>query len=270
MTCISNLYFYYDEKLDIIKVAHCCLDRTYNVLAEIPTDKFYNMSDDDFYNLLKSIAFTHPTECRGSRCECFWTQNHKIIIIHVAISKECNLSCPMCYIKNGHHNSQKRKKLYLDVIKKLSNFEFVVLKLTDWGEGFIYLDEILDIMKNYKYCKKMHIITNCTLVTEDLLKKIIETCEYCTLEVDIDALSSNIYERIRVGAKYSDFKKNLALILKYKKIYPEKLGTIIHFTEQDNNINMFERLKIERFAKIIDSEYVIDKQWFSDSPIYEN
>ena len=47
-----------------------------------------------------------------------------------AASNECNLHCPMCYVRyGGHHDSEKRKQLYFYTIEKLKNykFKFVIL-----------------------------------------------------------------------------------------------------------------------------------------------
>ena len=135
MRCYAHLYFYYNEKEDKIKISHCFLDRDFSVIGEIDRNEFYSLSENQFYEYLKSIVFTKPILCDGINCNEIWKSlDYKIGRIDVAISRQCNLSCPMCYAQDGgHKDSPIRKKLYLDVIDKLKNFEFDELRLTDWG-----------------------------------------------------------------------------------------------------------------------------------------
>lgn len=262
--CFSNLYFYYNEKTDVIGISHCCIDRLNNKLGEIPYEDFYKMSEIDFYKYLDDIVFTKPIKCYNNKdCESIWdSMNNEVYGIVVAISRECNLKCPMCHAKTGgHKDSHKRKQLYFDLIYKLKNYHFKELKLTDMGEPTIYLNEILEIMKDYKYCKNLNICSNCTVFTKDLVLKALSICDKLFLELDCDTLKQSTYKKIRVGGNFSNYIKNITSILKLKNSYPDKITTMIHFVEQEYNKN--EILDIHKFAKRYNSEVYFDKIYFN-------
>ena len=120
MYCVTNLDIFYKE--DLLKIAHCCYDRVGQSLGEIN----YN----DFHEYLNKIVFTKPVDCYimnpGKTCLDIWkSNNYEVGTVRVAISRECNLHCPMCYVRyGGHHDSLKRKQLYLYTIEKLKNYKY--------------------------------------------------------------------------------------------------------------------------------------------------
>lgn len=239
MRCISNIEIYYNEIEDTINFAHCCYSRVGQCLGKMKSDDFINMPEKDFYDYLDKIAFIKPVDCYilnpGKTCKEVWRYNDEISI-RVAISRECNIHCPMCYARyGGHHDSPKRKWLYLYTIEKLKNYKFNNLWLTDWGEAFIYLNEVLDIVKNYSYCKKISITTNATLMTKDLLLKLKSSCDQIFLEIDLDGLSKETLESVRVGANFNIVFKNIINAIQFSKKYPTNFEIAFHHTITKTN-----------------------------------
>lgn len=264
MKCRENLYIYYDELQDIIKISHCCFDRIRNIIGELSPQEFYKLSEKEFYDYIHQIIFTKPwTCCDGISCEEHWRQeNFEITQIAVSISRQCNLSCPMCYVRQGgHKDSSKRKQLYLDMIEKLKNLKFNSLKLTDWGEPLIYIDEVLNILKNYKYCKNLDIVTNGTLLTKNIIDKILSIMTTTTIIVDCDSLIKTNYEKIRVGANFHKFFKNLMNIIELSKNsnYKDKffLGLGVVITNENRN----ELMQLTKFFKKNNINYFIQDSW---------
>jgi len=226
--CLGNLYFYYDEPSDIIKISHCCQDRISNIIGELSSSEFYQMSEDAFYSYLNSIVFTKPIICPfggGACCEHFWKEVNYEIKIVVAISRQCNLSCPMCYARlGGHKDSSKRKLLYLDLLRKLKNFKFKSIMLTDWGEPLVYIEEVLPMLTTYKYCNRLEMFSNGTLLTRELVDRILSIMDEFHLTIDCDSLNKTRYEQIRVGAVFEDFMSRLMdMISLYKdKTYGDR------------------------------------------------
>lgn len=264
MKCYENLYIYYDELQDIIKISHCSIDRIQNIIGELSLQEFYKLSEKEFYDYIHQIIFTKPWVCSdGIPCEDHWQQeNFEITQIAVSISKQCNLSCPMCYVKQGgHKDSPKRKQLYLDIIEKLKNLKFNSLKLTDWGEPLIYIDEVLSILKNYKFCKNLNIVTNGTLLTKNIIDKILSVMATTTIMVDCDSLIKTNYEKMRVGADFHNFFKNLINIIKLSKDnnYKNKFFLELEVVITDKNCN--EIAHLIKFFKKNNMTYFIQKAW---------
>ena len=270
MYCVTNLDIFYNEKEDLLKIAHCCYDRVGQSLGEINYNDFHKLSENDFYDYLNKIVFTKPVDCYimnpGKTCLDVWkSNNYEVGTVRVAISRECNLHCPMCYVRyGGHHDSLKRKQLYLYTIEKLKNYKFKTLWLTDWGEGFIYLNEVLDIMKTYKYCKNINITTNATLITEDLLQKLVDTCNHIFLEIDFDGLSQKSLESVRAGANFAIVFKNILKVISYRNKYPTKFELLLHFTKNKINEKDLDQIKAfadkEKIPLFIGEEFEVPKE----------
>ena len=262
MNCCESLYFYYDSHDHKIKISNCTFGRMQNNIGELTPDEFYNLSEDGFYEYLYKIFHSKPIICHnGASCESRW-EKQEMEQIMVSLSRECNLSCPMCYVKGGgHKDSLERKQLYLSLIDKLKNLKFNTLQLTDWGEPLIYIDEILDILKNYKYCKNLNIITNGTLLTKEVIDKTLSVMNHLFVELDCDSLTKQTYESIRVGADFNIFKNNLknAISLYKDKDCQSKFDLRLAVTVTDRNKSEIEKIvKVFNFYKL---NYRINDAW---------
>lgn len=249
--CLSNLYVYYNESEDKLKFTHCCIDRSQTITGELSVTEFYNMSDIELYTYLNDIALTKPYSCflnNNEPCDVVWKAlGNKILTFVVAISRECNLSCPMCYAKaGGHKDSPKRKQLYFDFIKRLNNFEFNQLKLTDWGEPLLYIKDIVDLTKDYKYCKSIQIITNGTLLFPETLDLLTSSFDEVYIEIDCDSLDKDTFEKIRVGADYNSYRSNLMNVIRESKIR-DNLHLQLHLMKLKENA--YETLLVKEFAQ---------------------
>lgn len=247
--CLTNLYVYYNEQEDLLKFTHCCIDRQTTLIGTLSTKDFYSKSKSELYDYINSIVFTGSHECglpdnKGLCCSQIW--NNEVGTIVVAISRECNFHCPMCYVKGGHKDSPKRKQLYLDFIEKLSDYKFKSLKLTDWGEPLIYINEIIPITKKYKYCKSLSLVTNGSLLDKNTLDTLLNNYESLFIEFDCDSLDKPTYEKIRLGSDFNIFIKNLMNTIGTYNLNKDKLILILPCVEQ--NLNKLSINDIKQFA----------------------
>ena len=105
---------------------------------------------------------------------------------------------------------------------------------------------------SHKMCRKevlymsTNITTNATLITEDLLQKLVDTCDHIFLEIDFDGLSQKSLESVRAGAKFNVVFKNILKVINYRNKYPTKFELLLHFTK--NKINEKDLDKVKAFA----------------------
>jgi radical SAM protein with 4Fe4S-binding SPASM domain len=141
-------------------------------------------------------------------------------VVHLAVSRACNINCIMCPIDR---NELKGKKKYLDfeTFKKVfgngKNFGF--LNFVGSGEVFVAKDFINII----KYCfdkgfYALGCITNFQLITEELAELMVKN-RFQQITISIDGCTKETFEYIRKGAKFHTILKTLDLFCDLKKRY---------------------------------------------------
>jgi MoaA/NifB/PqqE/SkfB family radical SAM enzyme len=128
----------------------------------------------------------------------------------VVLTQKCNLDCIMCAQDHKEKNDISEK--VIDEIKNALPY----LEQITWCGGEVLLCEKFDHIFNEacKYPVKQEIITNGTLLTEDLVKKYFNN--NVVLNISIDGVTRNVYEKIRRGASFDVLVEKLEMI---KKIY---------------------------------------------------
>jgi MoaA/NifB/PqqE/SkfB family radical SAM enzyme len=146
-------------------------------------------------------------------------------VIEFELSNTCNLECIMC---NGYFSSSIRKnRENLPPMKTVYDENFVnqleefIPHLTDakflGGEPFLIplfykiWEKIIKLNPN---CK-IHITTNATMIQKngwDILYKL-----QANVVVSIDAITEDMYNRIRKGANFKEVMTNIKLFKKYTK-----------------------------------------------------
>ncbi len=134
-------------------------------------------------------------------------------VLEITVTNKCNLKCIMC---------QNIKTLPWEISLKI---EKELMELIPYLEQINWLGGEVFLYKNFNklfetaclnYVKQI-ISTNALLLTDDILKKIMQY--NVELSISIDGVEKNIYEQIRCGAKFEDLVDKLKLINKLKKIY---------------------------------------------------
>ena len=104
--------------------------------------------------------------------------------IYLELTDSCNLDCSICYRKSWDIVPRDMEwhifEKFLKDVKGMEGLETIVLG--GIGEP-TYHENIMDIMENLREYK-IHITTNGTLLTESLMKKMIETVHTITVSVD--------------------------------------------------------------------------------------
>lgn len=162
----------------------------------------------------------------------------------------CNLKCSMCggnprqkqFNQKSGYLSIKGFKYILDEFLKLSP----ELKKVDFrGTGEPLMNK--EIVEMILYCKEKNILTGITtsgsLLNKNLNKKILKSgLDYLTLS--IESIDKKTYERIRIGAKLEDVKKNIEDFIKQKKIINPKCQVVLNVVLQKENIKqIFDIIK---------------------------
>lgn len=128
----------------------------------------------------------------------------------VTLTNKCNLKCRMC--RNILEKPFEISSDYFIEVKKLVPY----LQRIVWlgGEVFLYdkFFELFEFANSYKI--KQNISTNAILLTEDIILKLIKSPDL-ELNLSIDSITKNIYENIRIGAKFEKLISNLEMLNKF-------------------------------------------------------
>lgn len=154
--------------------------------------------------------------------------------IYLELTDKCNLNCTMCYRREWEDietdmEDETLERFYKE-IKRIDGLEEIVLG--GIGEPTFHPKflEVLERLKNYK----LHITTNGTLLTEELLEKIVDTVEGITISVDG---VGEVFQDIR-GIGLEAVVKNIYRLQELKKkkqsIYPK---VQLQFVASKKNIN---------------------------------
>ena len=163
--------------------------------------------------------------------------------LKIECSSVCNLRCTMCPL----HNGLKRKQGFL----KFEKFKFIYdqvkpayLNLTGIGETFLNKD----LFKIVKYAKEKRAMvkldSNGTLLDEETINNILKT-GIDIISISIDGVDKESYEKIRVGAKFEEVKKNVKNLVRIRNERKSKSQIHMFFVLQEGNIK-----KLPDFIKL--------------------
>jgi len=164
---------------------------------------------------------------------------------------QCNLRCIMCIRRKYPQEAINALRYDFKLYKQVANDTFPYAKwvqLTTAGEPLMAnnLREQLKIIK--KYSVKVDLVTNATLLNnDDLIKEILQILG--CLHVSVDAATREIYESIRIGAKFEQVIEN---IRKFNRLREELYTTDkprLHFQVVLMKRNIKELPKLIELAK---------------------
>lgn len=177
----------------------------------------------------------------------------KPIMIEIDTTNKCNHNCPFC----AGNRRINQAELKIDFLKKIINQISPFCKglvFTGGGEPLLNKDTINAI--EYAKSKKIDValITNGTLMTENIAKKIIKNCTW--VRVSVDAISSLEYSKNRGISKdqFNLLLKNIKLLVKYKKQLKSKCTIGVGYLV--NKKNKKNILKFTEIFKTIKVDYV--------------
>lgn len=157
--------------------------------------------------------------------------------LHVQIGTNltCNLKCIFCRrnlpkeaqrLDNLKPNEREMSFNVIDQVKDLMPYA-EIFNITPFGEPFMY-SHIQDLLQEHKKfgSNNLAITTNCTLFNEKNAKMVVEN-RVNTIYLSIDAADPNIYESMRVPAKFSKVEEGLNIVNFYKKKMNSKYPKLV-------------------------------------------
>ena len=163
--------------------------------------------------------------------------------IDFELNYSCNFTCPMCTWNEESTESKGRQTWFdFEVFKEVIN-DGVSKGLKSIRLN--YINEPLirkDIVKFISYAHKAGIIdsyfsTNGSLLSDELIRNLINS-GLLRLQISLDAVTKNTYEKIRTGGNYDQVIKNVLRFLEIRKEMGSKLPTLrVNFVKTDVNKN---------------------------------
>ena len=190
------------------------------------------------YSLKKSRVSSYPVE------------------YYLDISEVCNLMCPMCSCTILHKDKNR-------AVMQLNTFETIIQKIKNYA-GFIFLtgkgEPLLNpnFIEFVKICKKEGIrvgtSTNCTPLTEELSRKIIESgLDYIIFP--LESTNKADYEKIRVGANFETVVRNINRFLLLKKQLESDIFVVLQSLSSEKKLNKYYKLYKKQIMALFKENY---------------
>ena len=187
------------------------------------------------------------------------------LTVTLELVNRCNLSCIMCYTIN--HSEKKRTLVIGDierVLKECEDHNLPALVVGLGSEPLLY-KEIKTVLGTALDAGVMDIFlgTNGVLLTEDLSEYLVRR-QVARLEISLDAVSSETYQKIRGKDELDRIEENIKRFIEIRKRHNSELPVLrVCFCVQELNYKEIEefRNKWKDKADYIDFQQVLD---FSD------
>lgn len=153
----------------------------------------------------------------------------------VTLSSRCNLSCIMCEVRRTQWDIPQ--KVIQETFELFPYSESVIWQ---GGEPFLldYFAGLFDAACKFPNLKQI-IVTNGLLLTEDWAEKLVNN--NVELIFSIDGVTREVFERIRVGAKFADVIKGIELINKARnKSLFKNMSLRLHVVIMRSNYHQLE------------------------------
>lgn len=168
------------------------------------------------------------------------------VILNVDLNNGCNLDCIMCATKHKKISEQQvfDSQLFDNKISPLFKYA------TDFQIGCFYepllatnFEEMVSsIARNTAPGIRGSLVSNGTLLNARKGAVILESGIFKRLRFSIDAASSQLYERIRSGARYSLFMKNINELVQQRNNMDRSVSVEFNFTIMPENIKQLPDL----------------------------
>ena len=141
-------------------------------------------------------------------------KNYNVRSIHLEVTGKCNLMCKYCYNSQFNDESRFSDEMSTDTIKKLVDEAKIMgckRFVFSGGEPFTRPD----IWELIEYCNglQVEILSNASLLTEEMIKKLSEFKQVFAIKISLDGIST--HDDTRLGSNHEDVVKKLKLLKKY-------------------------------------------------------
>lgn len=169
------------------------------------------------------------------------------------ITKSCNLACTMCSSRTGGFLPERTMTpAFFGELVRLFSAHAKCIRVNGYGETTLVpnLDRYLDALDESAYTGMREIITNLSGpddVYEDLFRR------GFVMLVSWDATSPELFESIRIGARYTEMLERLRKLGRIARTQPERLGLLCTIQEA----NLGEILPLVHLAAEVSAGLVI-------------
>ena len=211
---------------------------------------FKKPSASSEYNLVKEKGmkrFLKRYENYQRYLNCLDRKNidYEPIKMDIEPTSMCNLKCHMCIVSTSGY---KGTSLSFDKFKDILDKQIGVFELKIQGLGEPFLNK--DFTKMVKYASDLDIwtrsTTNATILHEnDNYKEIIDA-NIGELQISVDGVKKETYEKIRIKSNFEKVSNNCKLINNYQKekgVQKTRMWTLL---QKDNYEDLY---KFPKFAK---------------------
>ena len=137
--------------------------------------------------------------------------------IELDVNNFCNLRCPHC-LRESESTPKNTGRLSVQDLQRLAPWfsSAHIVRLGGSGEPFIQKDlfDIIDLV--HRHGATVAIITNCTLIDEDAARRLCGP-GLMLLHMSIDAGTPEIFEKVRLGAKFDEVVANIDRLVEIKR-----------------------------------------------------
>ena len=177
---------------------------------------------------LKNLFTFRHSECDEE--ELFIVQP-KSQVVHLEISRVCNVNCIMCVKETPYWMALKDKKKFLDfeIFKKIFEDRKGIKFLNFVGAGEVFVSKDFVNILNYCFDKgfsSLGCITNLQLISEEMVKLMVKN-NFHQITVSMDGCTKDTFEYIRRGSSFETTIRTMDLFQKFKKKYN---SVFPHFT----------------------------------------
>ena len=140
-------------------------------------------------------------------------------VVTFQLCYECNLSCIMCQKSSRDKNDYNSNLTHMD-FERIKEFirayhkKLIVIRLTG-GEPLFYkqFEQLIDLFNAYKI--KFTLLTNGTLLTESIMRKMIPNC--VEISISMDSIHETTYSQIRRGGNLQVVVENIRRLNEMKQ-----------------------------------------------------
>jgi len=165
-------------------------------------------------------------------------------VAHINLTSYCNLRCIMCF--QAHHKDMERLHMPQGILKDVAERLFPYLKTIKMdasGEALLYPDfqNIIDLCE--RNGNELQLTTNGTLLTREVTDRLLSFGGLKHFCISYDAVTKEVFENIRVNARYEAVHNNFTYFCKKRKELGRGDITVgISFTAMRQNIEHLPKL----------------------------
>lgn len=148
----------------------------------------------------------------------------------LGVTTRCNFDCPICYY-HGPSGREKGRDMELTLLKRalesLPRLAGIIFGLE--GEPLLHPEILAMLRLAANHANSLVLITNASLITSSLCEQLADLRKVHVF-LSTDAAEASLYEQLRPGGEFNNFRKNAAMLAK-------SVPTLLHATIFKQNLD---------------------------------